>query len=95
MTTQKTEEGIKERLALLSEASDADVEGFYQTACLTFRKPTYAPTVSNQDDIIDALVAAISAASTERELPSLPRETEPDYDEVLERKIEIKVPVIA
>lgn len=92
--SKKTDDGIEERLALLDEVTDASVDDFYETARSTFREPTYAPTVSNQDDIVDALVAAVSAASTEGELPALPRETGPDYDEVLGREIEIKVPVI-
>lgn len=92
--SKKTEEGIEERLQLLDSAVEIDVREFYKTAHSTFREPTYAPTVGGRDDLVDALVAAVSAASTEEELPSLPRETDPDYDAVLGRQIEIKVPVI-
>ena len=84
--------GIEERLNLLDERCNIDVRGFYETSRSTFREPTYAPIIGGKDDIIDALVAAVSAASTEGDLPSLPRRTEPDYDTTLNRKIEIKLP---
>ncbi len=50
--------------------------------------------IGDKDDIIDAHVAAVSAASTEDELPSLPRDVEADYDETLDREVEIKLPAV-
>jgi len=50
--------------------------------------------IGDKDDIVDALVAAVSAASTEDDLPSLPRDLKPDYDETLNREVEIKLPAI-
>lgn len=92
--SKKTDDGIEERLDLLTEATDGDVRGFYETTRSTFRQPAYAPTIGSDDDILDALVAAITAASTEEKLPSLPQKTDPDYDEKLGREIEITIPVV-
>jgi predicted RNase H-like nuclease len=90
--SKKTEKGIKERLNLVDDAVDIDAKAFYKEARSTFREPSYAPMIGNKDDIVDALVAAVSAASTEGELPSLPRDVKPDYDETLDRDVEIKLP---
>lgn len=88
--SKKTEEGIEERLQLLDSATEIDVREFYEDARSIFREPSYAPVIGDKDDIVDALVAAVSAAFTEEELPSLPRDAEPDYDDHLGRKIEFK-----
>lgn len=93
--SKKSEEGIEERLRLLDGVASFDVREFYENACSEFREPSYAPMVGSTDDIIDALVAAITAASTDGSLPSLPRDEEPDRDEVLDRDIEIKLPVVS
>lgn len=92
--SKKTEKGTEERLKLLDHASKVDVHGFYEDARSTFREPSYAPMIGDTDDIIDALVAAVSAASAEDDLPSLPRDGEPDYDETLDREVEIKLPAV-
>ena len=79
---------------MLEHASKVDVRRFYKDARSTFREPSYAPMIGDTDDIVDALVAAVSAASTEDGLPSLPRDGEPDYDETLDREVEIKLPAV-
>lgn len=92
--SKKSEKGIEERLNLLENVAGFDVLGFYEDARYTFREPSYAPMIRDKDDIVDALVAAVSAASTEDDLPSLPFDGEPDYDETLNREVEIKLPVV-
>lgn len=92
--SKKTEKGIEERLKLLDDAADFDVREFYEDAISKFREPSYAPMIGNNDDIVDALVAAVSAASTENDLPSIQRDSKPDYDETLNREVEIKLPAV-
>lgn len=90
--SKKTEKGIEERLKLLNQASEVDIREFYESARSTFREPSYAQMIGGNDDILDALVAAVSAASREDELLSLPRNVEPDYDENLDREVKIHLP---
>jgi len=92
--SKKTEEGTEERLELLDNMSKVDIRRFYEDSRSMFREPSYAPMIGDKDDIVDALVAAVSAASTEDNHPSLPRGVEPDYDETLDREVEIKLPVV-
>lgn len=92
--SKKTERGIEERLNLLENAAGFDVRGFYEDARSIFLEPSYAPMIGDKDDIVDALVAAVSAASTGNDLPSLPCDGDPDYDETLNREVEIKLPVV-
>jgi len=92
--SKKTKKGIEERLKLLDDTSDFDIHGFYEEARSVFREPAYAPMIGDKDDIVDALVAAVSAASTKGSLRSLPCDVEPDYDKDLDREVEIKLPVV-
>lgn len=93
-TSKQDEAGIEARLSLVNETVDFDVHDFYEEACREFRKPSWAPMIGAKDDIVDALVAAATAASTDGDLPSLPFDGTPDYDTELERYIEIKLPIV-
>lgn len=91
--SKQSEAGIDERLEVLTDSTEFEVRRFYEDAYENFREPEYAPMIGGEDDIVDALVAAITAASTDGNLPTLPAEGA-DRDEELSRDIEIKLPAI-
>jgi predicted RNase H-like nuclease len=93
LSNSKTgETGEEERLRILEESVDFDVGQFYAGAVEDFRQPTYAPMIGAKDDILDALVAAVTAKRSEPPHRSLPRERQPDSDQEIGRDIEIVLP---
>lgn len=90
--SKKNERGKKERLSLIEGAVEFDVEQFYTDAVGDFRQPAYAPMIGAEDDILDALVAAVTARASESSHRSLPRGSQPDVYEELSRNIEIVLP---
>ncbi|MFC4247857.1 DUF429 domain-containing protein [Natribaculum luteum] len=87
---KKTEEGIEERLGLLSNHL-TDARGLYEEAVETFTEPEWAPVIgkSGRDDILDAMVAALTARECGENPPRLPKESSPEYDDVRGREMEI------
>ncbi len=87
---KKTEEGIEERLSLLSNYL-TDARGLYEDAVETFTEPEWASVIgkSGRDDILDAMVAALTARECGENPPRLPKESKPEYDDVRGREIEI------
>lgn len=87
---KKTEEGIEERLGLLSNHL-TDARGLYENAVETFTEPEWAPVIgkSGRDDILDAMVAALTAKECGRNPPRLPKKSDPGYDDVRGREIEM------
>ncbi|MUV85522.1 DUF429 domain-containing protein [Natronomonas sp. CBA1123] len=90
--SKKNDAGKLERLSLLEEAVEFDVKQFYTDAVENYRKPAYAPMIGSEDDILDALVAAVTARASEPPYHSLPRKNQPDFDPKLGRNIEILLP---
>lgn len=87
---KKTEEGIEERLGLLSNHL-IGARGLYEDAVETFTEPEWAPVIgkSGRDDILDAMVAALTAKECGEDPPRLPEESNPEYDDVRGREMEI------
>lgn len=87
---KKTEAGIEERLSLLSNHL-TDARGLYEDAVETFTEPEWAPVIgkSGRDDILDAMVAALTASECGESPPRLPKQSDPEYDDVRGREIEI------
>lgn len=72
-----TEEGMKRRLSLLADAHH-EAGHIFETAVEQFTTPHYAPMVSGADAILDALVAAITAARPPEDTATLPVEPPTD-----------------
>lgn len=87
---KQTETGRDERLAVLSGFL-VDAHGLYHEAVETFTEPDWAPVVgkSGRDDIIDAMVATLTARECGSTPPRLPNRSEPAVDEVHNRALEI------
>ena len=90
MHEKKTQEGIEERLSVLSEHL-TDARSLYDNAVETFMEPEWAPVIgkSARDDILDAMVAALTARECGENPPRLPQESNLEYDDVREREMEI------
>lgn len=86
--TKASEAGREARLGVLASIDESLVE-VYHEAVETLTQPSYAPMIggSKTDDIVDALVLAVSASKGADSLTRLPED--PGYDPVLERPIEI------
>jgi len=80
MPPKKTEEGILRRKAVVRDAHP-EAPVIYEKACKQYLTPKYASFLSGQDDVLDALVAAVTAHRTRDELTQLPREDNPPRDE--------------
>jgi predicted RNase H-like nuclease len=76
--SKHTEAGIEERTELLAE-EDPYATDLVAEAVEKLTQPSYAPTVGRVDDIIDALVAALTARRDERDLAVLP-DSDPPRD---------------
>jgi predicted RNase H-like nuclease len=69
--SKRTEEGIRRRKALLADESPVAVS-IYEESVDRYTTPSYAPMVSGSDDILDALVAAVTAQRSPDECLTLP-----------------------
>jgi predicted RNase H-like nuclease len=58
--SKRTEAGIRRREALLADAHPG-ATAVYEASIEQYTTPSYAPTVSGADDVLDALVAAVTA----------------------------------
>ncbi|UTF55594.1 DUF429 domain-containing protein [Natronosalvus rutilus] len=87
---KKSKDGIDARLDLL-ESHLTNPRGKFEEAVETYTEPAYAPVIgkSKRDDILDAMVAALTAEQCGDDPSRLPRKTEPQVDEAREREIEI------
>lgn len=63
--------GIEERLTILEE-EHPELAAVYDDVRETYATPEYAPRVSGRHDVLDAMVAAVTAASPDAELETLP-----------------------
>jgi predicted RNase H-like nuclease len=68
---KKTEEGRRQRKALLAD-EHPDAMTIYEESVGRYTTPSYAPMVSGPDDILDALVAAVTAQRSSSECLTLP-----------------------
>jgi predicted RNase H-like nuclease len=75
--TKVTAERIERRTALL-EAEYPDAMAIFEASVDRYTAPEYAPTVGGTDDIVDALVAAVTARRPSEELSTLPEEVPED-----------------
>ncbi len=66
-----TDAGVDERLGILTD-EPAPVRAIYDELREEFTTPSYAPLVSNRHDLLDALVAAITARRPADSLGTLP-----------------------
>jgi predicted RNase H-like nuclease len=78
--SKKTEEGINQRKALISDEY-SEAMSVYEEACDLYLTPEYASFLNAKDDILDALVAAVTARCPMRELSRLPEGKNPPRDE--------------
>jgi predicted RNase H-like nuclease len=76
---KKTEPGIERRRALLADEIPEASE-IYEQACDLYLTPEYASFVNAKDDILDALVAAVTARRPIDELARLPEGNDPPRD---------------
>ena len=74
-----SDEGIERRRTLLAD-EDPRAMAIYEESRESYLQPDYAPLVSGEDDILDAMVAALTARRPEAELSRLPTDTEPPRD---------------
>lgn len=81
-----TAEGIDRRIELLAEEY-ADVRALYDDSVERYRTPSYAPTIGGDDDILDALVAAVTARRTSENRSTLPEGRPPTDDRGLPMQI--------
>lgn len=78
--TKRTGPGIERRKQLLwEEYPDARV--IFEESVDRYTSPDYAPMVGGVDDILDALVAAVTARRPDSELSRLPADDVPPTDE--------------
>lgn len=66
-----SEEGIRRRKALLAD-EHSEAMAIYERSVDRYLSPSYAPMVSGADDILDALVAAVTAQRDPKECLTLP-----------------------
>jgi len=71
MPPKKTETGIQRRRALLADEYSEAIE-IYEQACDLYLTPEYASFLNAKDDILDALVAAVTARRQMSEIARLP-----------------------
>lgn len=68
---KRTEAGVDERLDLLTDEHPALADVF-EDIRETYATPEYAPRVSGRDDVLDAMVSAVTAATDDGRLETLP-----------------------
>lgn len=68
---KRTDAGVEERLDLLT-AEHPELGDVYEDVRETYATPAYAPRVSGRDDVLDAMVAAVTAARDDAELETMP-----------------------
>lgn len=83
--SKKSEEGRRRRKALLAD-EHPDAMTIYEESVDRYTSPSYAPMVSGSDDILDALVAAVTARRSSDECLTLP-EAPPTDDRGLPMRI--------
>lgn len=71
LPSKHTEVGIDERIAALADVDPAAVE-IYEELVEMYMTPAYAPTVGRRHDLLDALVAALTARRDAAKLATLP-----------------------
>lgn len=92
--SKKTVQGADARIRLLQNAVEFDVEAYYDATVKDFKKPSYAPMIGSKDDILDALVAAVTAALPPDQQESLVSEEGEGetVDTELNREMEMRIP---
>lgn len=78
--SKKTEDGIRRRKNILADEYQ-EAPTIYEKACELYLTPKYASFLSNEDDILDALVAAVTAKRSKDELSRLPQGEDPPRDD--------------
>lgn len=78
--SKKTEEGIDHRKELI-EDEYAEARVIHRKACDRYLTPEYAPFLCGEDDILDALVAVVTAQRRISKLTRLPEGDNPPRDE--------------
>lgn len=68
---KRTDVGFEERLALLTN-EHPELADVYEGVRETYATPEYAPRVSGRHDVLDAMVAAVTAAKDDQQLETLP-----------------------
>lgn len=76
---KKTEEGIDRRKSLIAD-EHSEAESIYEEACDLYLAPEYASFLRAKDDILDAVVAAVTARRPMSELTRLPEGDDPPRD---------------
>jgi len=76
---KRTEPGIRRRKTLLADEHPEAME-IYERACELYLTPEYASFLNAKDDVLDALVAAVTARRPMDELDRLPEGDEPPRD---------------
>lgn len=71
LPSKHTDAGVDERIAVLADEAPAAIE-IYEELVDTYTSPAYAPTVGRRHDILDALVAAVTARRAASKLATLP-----------------------
>jgi predicted RNase H-like nuclease len=83
---KRAEEGVARRKALLAEEY-REAATIYEESVEGYTTPAYAPTVGGVDDILDALVAAVTARRPPEELSHLPEKGVPEDERGLAMRI--------
>lgn len=69
--SKQTDKGLSQRKALLEEEHSEAME-IFENSVEKYTTPSYAPMVSGRDDIVDALVAAVTAKRAPEKCSTLP-----------------------
>lgn len=80
VASKTTEAGIQRRAELLA-AEHPDARSIYEASIERYMTPKYASFLRAEDDILDALVAAVTAKRADDRLTSLPERGSPPRDE--------------
>jgi Uncharacterized conserved protein len=78
--SKRTDEGIRRRLALLAD-EHPEATAIYEGCRDRYMAPRYASFLHSGADILDALVAAVTARRSGEDLSELPARPEPPRDE--------------
>lgn len=79
VVSKKTDDGVSCRKSLL-EREHQETITIYKQCCNRYLRPNYASFVHSKDDILDALVAAVTAKRPQSELSNLPEEKDTQRD---------------
>jgi len=74
--SKRTDKGVQQRIALLVE-EHPEAEAIFEESRTRYAMPEYAPMVGGVDDILDALVAAVTARRPAEERSRLPDHDSP------------------